>query len=138
MRVQNWPTLLHAFVESRRNLPFNWETNNCGFLACDWVLILTGIDPAADYRGKTTLGLRRMLKKRDLTAIASALAAANQWPQCPAAFVQRGDVVELGMPKEQAPGVALGVCIGRESIFPGPSALVFVATSTCQLGWKIN
>lgn len=134
MRVTNWPTKLALFIEEKRNQPFNWKHNNCGFFACDWIAMLVGFDPAAEFRPLTPLQLARKIRAVPVDVIAHELASEYNWPEVKTAFARRGDVVEIiseGYP-------ALGVCEGVRSVFPGREGLVFQKTSSCRRAWRID
>ncbi len=54
-RLPNWDTkLLPEFVVQRRKMPFAWGANDCCILAADAVKAITGVDIAADFRGRYT------------------------------------------------------------------------------------
>ena len=50
-RPHPWRERLHALVLERRRMPFAWGENDCCLWAADAVLIQTGQDPAATWRG---------------------------------------------------------------------------------------
>lgn len=136
MRQTNWPARLNAFIEQRRKMPFAWGGNDCCLFVCDWISLLTGIDPAKKLRGTyaDALSAARVLKRhRGVEAIAARQCRANGWPSVPVVSAMRGDIVSL--PTEH--GAALGICLGRHAAFPGPAGLVFVALHECRHAWNI-
>lgn len=135
MRTENWPTLLASFVAGRRYLPFDLASNNCGFMASDWIRLLTGKDPASSWRSLTATGVARRLKKENLLHYAEDVAIRNKWPTILPVYAQRGDVVLVDI---KGTGPALGVCLGAQSVFPGKESLTFLPTLTCQRAWRIN
>lgn len=46
--------LLVEFITEESQIPWSWETKNCGLWVSDWVERLTGVDPAAWLRGSAT------------------------------------------------------------------------------------
>lgn len=44
--------MLQSFLQSSSALPFDWVSCNCGFWACDWLRLSTGIDPVSQLRGR--------------------------------------------------------------------------------------
>lgn len=63
-RFPDWPERWNAFVEERRNRPFQWGANDCGLFAADAVLAVTGTDIAKDWRGyRTERGALNRVKK---------------------------------------------------------------------------
>ena len=135
-RCSQWPTKLAQFIAARRAQPFDWATQNCCFFACDWILELTGHDPAANFRPQVTSAATaaRVLKRRGgVDAIAQKACAEVGWPECAPALARRGDVVE--MQTEQGP--ALGVCLGARSAFAGPAGLEYRETLLALRAWRI-
>src|SRR5579885_53129 len=54
-RKQLWDTrLFHDFLMARANTPFQWGANDCALFAADGIESITGVDIAADFRGKYT------------------------------------------------------------------------------------
>lgn len=50
---EHWQTRsFHAFLLERCEQPFAWGTNDCALFAADAILANTGIDIAAEFRGK--------------------------------------------------------------------------------------
>lgn len=131
-RDPNWPKLLTCFVEERRGVPFAWGGQDCCLFAADWVLLCTGEDPAAAYRGtyssllgamrhiKAAGGVRQMPLQAGLTTIAPAMA-------------RRGDLVAEVTPL----GLALGVCLGRHHTFPGRTGLIFHHRHAVLDAWRV-
>lgn len=134
MRTSNWPTALAKFIESRRHIPFNWRSNNCGFLVADWILILTGVDPVAEWRNLTPREFVRFIRGNKVTDLADTGTANYGWPQCPVAHAQRGDMLECTTER----GPTLGVCNGATVAFPGKAGLIFHPVSQCSRAWRIN
>lgn len=81
--------LVQALVYENR--PFEWGKADCCLFAADAVLAMTGVDHAADFRGRytTEIGAKRLLLKKGSleTFLDSELMAI------PVDYVQRGDVV---------------------------------------------
>src|ERR1700735_5391711 len=52
-RAEHWATrAYHDFLKARANEPFAWGAQDCALFAADGVLAITGVDIAADFRGK--------------------------------------------------------------------------------------
>lgn len=52
-RNEHWATRgLHDFLLSRKDTPFTWGENDCCMFAADAIQATTGIDIAADFRGR--------------------------------------------------------------------------------------
>jgi hypothetical protein len=120
-RFDNWPTLLSAYIDARRSVPFAWGTNDCCLFAADWVLISTGHDIAQKWRGKYASaykahrflkaggGIEKLVERAGGERVAAGLA-------------QRGDLVA----QDFGTGVALGVCIGSVAAFVADDGIGFV------------
>lgn len=135
-RLKNWPSLLDAFIESRRNEPFRWGVNDCGLFAADAVRAITGIDPAAAIRGyRTAFGAARLgwmaRSEQDPIGVLS-LPGRCGMAKIPAAFAGRGDLVSLPMGR----AIVIGICLGLKSAGPGPAGVVFVPTALAIEAWR--
>lgn len=137
-RKPNWPVLLALFIEEKREQPFVWGVNDCCLFSCDWLTILTGVDPAGFYqlRGHYTTALSavRFLKSvGGVESIAERWALAQGWERVPLSYAQRGSLTTF----QTKHGAALGVVNGEMSVFAGVNGLSFVKTSRCSLAWHI-
>lgn len=145
-RVQDWPTLLFHFIESRRQQPFAWGKQDCCLFACDGILAQTGLDPAAKmFRGKyrDALGAARLVRKHGgVEAIAAQVCAAHGWLELPTPrLAQRGDVVTINATAGEGLDFGpaqLGICLGAEAAFPGREGLVFHPLKACIRAWAIG
>lgn len=135
-RPADWPERLAAFLAARRDTPFTWERDNCGFVACDWVRELTGCDPAEGYRGESgaLATMRRVRAGGGPETIFRAAALAHGWPAVPPGGAQRGDVLLHYTPR----GPALGICTGGQGAFMQKIGLGRVPLHACALAWRIE
>lgn len=73
MRVNGWEDALASVIEKHASQPLVFGVSDCGQLAADAVLAVTGTDVFSDYRKyKTEVGARRILQKagcKDLSAL---------------------------------------------------------------------
>lgn len=135
-RKSNWPALLSLFLAEKRAQPFDWTLNNCAFFACDWLAILTGVDPAANYRGEISSALsagRVLAAAGGLERIAEEACARWDWPEVPVARARRGDAMLI----DTTHGPALGVCIGGRTAFAGSGGVVYHPALKCRRAWRI-
>jgi hypothetical protein len=137
-RVDNWPRVHAEFIEERRAMTFEWGKQDCCLFVADWVTRLTGVDPAAQWRGKYTneRGAALCMKRNggDVLAFASKVFAKQGWPVCDVRQARRGDVACVETPM----GPALGVCAGRDVFAPGADGLVVVPTLQALRAWRID
>jgi hypothetical protein len=64
------------FLREREKMPFAWGTNDCALFAADAILANTGIDIAADFRGKYTTQLGALRTIQEVTGGTSVADAA--------------------------------------------------------------
>lgn len=133
-RTEHWPTKLALFIDEKRDQPFDWKLNNCGFFACDWIAMLVGVDPAEEFRKLDDRALRKLIVKSDIELFATAAAEHWGWKEVAALYAQRGDVVSGNTPD----GPALGVCCGAKTAFAGKNGLVWLLTGECRKAWRIE
>ena len=132
-RPVNWPSRLAAFMQERRATAFDWQTNNCALFAADWIMRLTGRDPAADLRGRrwTQWSVAHWL--REMGGLA-ALADARLGPRASVVSARRGDVV-LTLIRHHP---CLGICLGSRVAFISPGGLVLWPLTRGSAAWRID
>lgn len=136
-RLENWPALLDAFIEARRERSFAWGTQDCCMFAADAVREITGLDPAAEFRGRydSALGAIRLLWDRGgVEGVVVAAAKAHGFAEISPAFARRGDLV-LG---DFGHDVAAGICLGAHVAFPGPNGLTPVPLSLTHRAFRVE
>jgi uncharacterized protein DUF6950 len=88
-RAFDWPERFNAFIDSRRHMPFAWGSNDCGLFVADGILMITGVDLGAKFRGyKTEAGaMRKVRKAGGMEGLAADLTPKHE------GLAQRGDVI---------------------------------------------
>ena len=137
-RKSNWPAALELFLAEKAGQRFDWETNNCGFFACDWIAMLVGVDPAAPFRDEivSALTAARVLEREGgIEAIAAAAAQRWGWPEVPVKRARRGDIVSI----DAEGGPALSVCIGGDCVVSarGKAGLLKFPVLSARRAWQI-
>jgi hypothetical protein len=142
-RNHSWPEDLHMFIEARKSEPFSWGINDCCTFTADAILAMTGVDTAAEYRGKTyTTEAAAFAELHAICAGATvedaAVYAANKYGMTAlpsVLFAQRGDLVLLSGPD----GLALGIVYlnGKEALFVAPDGLHRIPVKTCTRAWRV-
>jgi hypothetical protein len=129
-RLPDWSARLQALVARRLTAPFVWGSNDCGLFAADNKLALTGVDPAADLRGRyaSEREARRLL--RPLGGLVR-VACARFGPEVPPELAQRGDV---GLCVNER-RVLLAVCNGDHWLAPAAHGLV--PLERAQRAWRV-
>lgn len=130
-RLENWPSLLAAFVESRIEAPFVWGVNDCCAFAARAVEVITGREVFADWATYAdAAGAARVVQSAGgVDAIADRVLGAR----IAAAFAQRGDVVLVEIDGRQS----LAVCLGQVYAAPGVERLAFIPAGGAQCAWRV-
>jgi len=133
MRVENWPTKLVDFIESRRHEPFAWGQNDCSLFVADALIEITGTDYAAPFRGEysTAIGSFRALKAAGFDSVLEYLTATFGEP-CHKNQLSRGDVGLFESPT----GPTVAICIGAIFVATGEAGLVFIPFEQIIVGWQ--
>lgn len=134
VRKPTWEAELNAYLRSKRNEPFAYGSNDCALYIAGAVEAMTGVDPAAAYRGQysTELGAVKALKKLGQGTLEATLDAT--FGPIATGFIGRGDLVWNGE--------SVGVCIGAEALFVGEEGstvgLVRIPRREWVRGWKVG
>ena len=134
-RLPDWPERLAAFIEVRREVPFDWAVNDCCVLAADAVLAMTGRDFLAEYRGRyaTEEQAEALMGEGGITAFLPRVMAAFGAVAVPPAEAQRGDVALIGLENQLVCGVVTGPHIAA----PGARGLAFVPLRRATMAWGV-
>lgn len=132
-RVRDWRSRLSDVIEERRRVPFS-EENNCALFLADCVAAMTGVDLAADYRGKfkslaEAIILLRKSGYHDLCAFLE-----KHLDEIPPAMARAGDV--MAFPTEQT-GWAGGIVNGERVTVMGEAGLGTVSRDLAARAFRI-
>lgn len=137
-RRENWPDLLPAFIDRKRQERFAWGSNDCCLFAADWIREATGFDPAAELRGtySTALGGVRLIEENGgMNGIMKRFVETHGFREVPNGLAARGDIIirDCGL------GETAGIVIGARSAFVSEEGLIFanVADDPRARVWKI-
>jgi hypothetical protein len=129
-RLEDWPERLAAYLDSRRDAPFQWGETDCATFAAGCVLAVTG--ESLDLPAVASAdGYLRLL--RDHGPLATLVGERLGDPLPSPAFAQRGDVVLMTLEGRET----LGVCIGAEVAGPGPGGMVTMPMSIAAAAWRV-
>jgi hypothetical protein len=105
-RQKHWDTrAFHKFLVARARAPFKWGANDCALFAADGIQAITGVDIAADFRGKYSteadaMELIKTVTGGETIADAAAWCARKhnlvEWPK--PFYARRGDLVVFQAP----------------------------------------
>lgn len=136
-RLQDWPSALFAYVEDRRNEPFQWGRMDCCMFAAGAIEAMTGVDATAsfpayedEFDAKAILAAHEGLES--LVEVQCQKLGFTELPTPRKA--QRGDLVLF----DNAGNPAIGICIGGEVAFPGKAGVVFHPLRDCRRAWRVG
>jgi hypothetical protein len=124
-RLPDWADRLARFLDERRNAAFDPQTHNCALFACDAIAAMTGVDLAAEFRGRANL----MDLQPQLEAIFDQVGEANGLVEIPLARAHRGDVVLIRRGEHAALGI-MGMGMNGAVVAAG-DGLATVPVSCC-------
>lgn len=134
MKHIDWQAQLDAFIESRRNLPHAYGSNDCCLFAADAIMAQTGDDMAKDFRGtySTQAEADKILADRGgLEAFVTSFLGDKRGGN----NACRGDIVLFNpFPDKEA----IGVCVDAQHfVCPGDTQLVFFRLSKALASWRV-
>ena len=146
MRHQDWPERLAAVIDAAGETPFAWGSHDCCLFVCDCVEAMTGLDPAAPFRGEydTRVGAyRRMsefvdggighVKTDDLVeATAERITGELNAQELARPFAGRGDVVLLS----EQDGDMLGIIWSGAVYLVSEDGLTIRSLSAIRRAWR--
>lgn len=132
-RLPDWSLRLGALVAGRLDSPFAWGSNDCCLWAADAVEAVTGVDPAAGFRGSYDTALSAARTLQSLGGLV-ALCEQHLGPEITPAQGQPGDIGLV----DEAPMGALVVCLGLHWMGSGTSGLRPVTTEKVSRAWRCH
>ena len=133
-RISNWQGFLHAFIDTRRHVPFAWGTNDCCTFAADAVRLTYGVDPMADLRGTYASAREAKDAIGDLVDAVHDHMEAAGFRLCDPELAGLGDVVACFVSRRVCCGVHLGNVIAA----PGKDGLLFHSLDVVTHGWRAD
>lgn len=119
MRHPDWENRLQAYLSSVTNEPFEYGKHDCILFGCAAAKAMTGVDHAAEYRGRYSDAEGAAQALRDLGKGTLLRTVDAVFKRKPAPKAQRGDLVWFKG--------SVGVCVGASAFFVGEERL-FEAT----------
>lgn len=134
-RREDWPERLNDYIESRRDTPFEWGTNDCCMFAAHAIEAMTGENPAAEFvrKYKKQRSAQKIIKDHggDLAGLICTKLGQEIDPR----QAQRGDVMLVQIPTEDRECAA--VCLGDVWAAPGQDGLVFGTMKSALTAWRV-
>lgn len=136
-RLEDWEQRLNDYLATLDNARHGWGTLDCALHAANAVHAQTGVDLAADFRGKydTEEGAREAIEAaghKDLAALMNSLL-----PRRVRSMVQRGDIV---MDNSGNLSVAFGdysIAVGEDAP-TGRTGRIRVTRSLWRKAWAVG
>lgn len=136
-RLPDWEQRLADFVAGNADRPFEWGAWDCILMACAAVEAMTGVDPAAEYRGRYSdaKGAARALRELGQGTLARTVDA--EFEACPVGKAGRGDLVLVDG--------SIGICMGGFGLFVGEvedgdgiaPGLIRIPRNDFEAAWKV-
>ncbi len=138
-RREDWPERLAAVIAAARGRPFAWGRHDCCLFAAECVAAITGVDPAAGWRGRyasenEALALVRTEGHEGVREAVAAVADQQGWPAIAVAAARRGDVAWLAR-RHRA---VVAVVVGARLLAVGTGGLVWFSRAAALGAWRIG
>ena len=132
-RFDDWKQRLDAYVDANRDVPFDWQGQNCSTFAAGWVTECTGRVIEVPVT-KTALSACKAMK-----SIGGLFADACRQlgDSIPGLMAQAGDVVLVTVPYENEQRKAFGVCLGAMIAAQGIAGLVMLPITEAEAAWRV-
>jgi hypothetical protein len=130
MRKDNWPRLLEDFIIERKDIPFDWGTNDCWQFSIHAVKEISDKDLTSLFDYQTPRKAAELMNEHG-----GMVGAADKYfgESKSILLAQRGDVVCLINDGREL----LGVCLGELSAFVAESGVIMQPTLNCEKAWSI-
>ena len=134
MRVANWDAIGNDYLLSKREAVFEWGVCDCALFAADLVLLITGTDIAADYRGNYSdqVGAGAALREYGEGTLEATFDALFE-------AIPVADGARFDLAFSQG---SIGIIVGDEALFVGEeggvSGLVRIARASWDKVWRVG
>lgn len=136
-RKEGWENELAVYLDKVSTRSFKRGKHDCALFVCNCIKILTGVDYAAEYRGKykTKKEAFQMLKERGFEDLSKIAFGKLGDPYKNINFAKRGDLVTLDC-KE---GISLGIIdmTGKRAVTTGEKALTYYPKDQWIQAWEV-
>jgi hypothetical protein len=125
---------LRSFIRDGAARQFDWIECNCGFWVCDWIALVRGFDPVADYRKrfKTAAGFKRhVLAVGGNEAFSRAIAERAGLNE-----TDRPKVGDVGVIDTQI-GAAMAIKVPDDKWVAKGADGVVISPATCLIAWAV-
>jgi hypothetical protein len=132
-RTHDWRGRLTAWLSTKARAPFAYGEHDCALFAAGAIEAMTGVDPAAEWRGRysTWRGGLRVLRAAGINDQVAAVAALLT--EIPPSFAAAGDIAVVA----GEGGPALGVVQGEWIYVLRPEGLALVPFESASRAFEI-
>lgn len=135
IRAPDWEDRLSTYLDRVSQEPFAWGSHDCALFAASAVKAMSGVDPAAAFRGQYDTREGSALALREIGA-GTLLKTVTSWfgGHKHVSQAKRGDIVMRDR-------TTLGICVGLYSYFVGEehgqNGLVAIPTAECARAFTV-
>lgn len=133
-RLPDWSPRLFAYLAGVTRRPLAPGAHDCALFAAGAVEAMTGVDPAAAWRGQYrsfNAGLKALRQAGFRNHVA---LVASQFPAVPPAFAQVGDI---GVIRQRGQLPALGIFTGESLAVLRDTGLGFAPRALARQAWRV-
>jgi hypothetical protein len=138
-RFGDWQSRLDRFIRDNRERPFAYGSFDCCLFVCDAIQVMTGVDVAAEFRGRYHSRTEALRRVREATGVSSVrrvveyVTSRHGMISVPVLYLGRGDVALI----QRARDYSLGLVAfdGQRVIVAGRAGLEWIPLRLAVLGW---
>lgn len=128
-RIIDWETSLSDYIASRREMPFEYGSNDCCLFGAGAVEAMTGTNPMADFVGQYD-SLKTSLQTIKSVADTLEQAIDDRFPIIEIGYAQRGDLAFCDN--------SVGVVVGSFAWFTSDDGLERVPRELWDKAWGVG
>ena len=140
-RRPDWPARLEAYLLRHASEKFKYGRSDCCLFVCDVLETMTGVDPAASFRGnysssKGAAGqIRAFCGRPSLKVLVEKICEQLGMPKIAPGLARRGDIALIKRPRDYSVGI-VGLD-GRTVLVLARSGIVKVPLSAAESAFRV-
>jgi hypothetical protein len=140
-RLPAWPGLLDRFISENRHRHFAYGSFDCCLWVCDCIQVMTGVDVAAEFRGRYNSRTGALRRIREVTGASSVrkvvehVTAAQGMVPAPVLNLGRGDVGLIRRSRDYSLGIV--ALDAARLIVAAASGLEWIPLTMATAGWRV-
>lgn len=124
MRRDNWQGDFWRYIDAAETRQFKWGEFDCCLFAADVIKILTGDDPAKEFRGTYTTARQALRLVKNSGGSVGMIGAGLGFQEIPPLYAGVGDIMRLRLPGTMVQFGGIGaVCLGPTIAFLNKNGL---------------